>query len=177
MGFACSCLCQSLILLVDFLSLPLDQELFLNSLSSSFYAQSLAQAWTSLINIPFSSVQFSSVAQSCPTVYDPTNRMTWGLPVHHQLPEVTQTHILRVSDVIQPSHSLSSPSPPVPSPSQHQSKVIQKTPSGIYLVVQWLILCTSNAGGMSWFLIRELRSYIFWHGQKLNKLKKKTLAV
>ena len=69
----------------------------------------------------FSSVQFSSVAQLCPTLCDPMNRSTPGLPVHHQLPEFTQTHVHRVSDAIQPSHSLSSPSPPVPNPSQHQS--------------------------------------------------------
>ena len=65
----------------------------------------------------FSSVQFSSVAQSCPTLCDPMNRSTPGLPVHHQLPEFTQTHIHRVSDAIQPSHPLSSPSPPAPNPS------------------------------------------------------------
>jgi len=68
----------------------------------------------------FSSVQFSSVAQSCPTLCDPMNRRTPGLPVHHQLPEFTQTHVYRVGDAIQPSHPLSSPSPPDPNPSQHQ---------------------------------------------------------
>jgi len=67
-----------------------------------------------------SSVQLISVAQSCPTLCDPMNRSTPGLPVHHQLPEFTQTHVHRVSDAIQPSHPLSSPSPPAPSPSQHQ---------------------------------------------------------
>ena len=67
------------------------------------------------------SVQFSSVAQSCPTLCDPMNRSTPGLPVHHQLLEFTQTHVHRVSDTIQPSHPLSSPSPPAPNPSQHQS--------------------------------------------------------
>ena len=66
-------------------------------------------------------LQFSSVAQSCPTRGDPMNRSTPGLPVHHQLPEFTQTHIYRVSNAIQPSHPLSSPSPPAPNPSQHQS--------------------------------------------------------
>ena len=66
-------------------------------------------------------IQFSSVAQSCPTLCNPMNRSTPGLPVHHQLPEFTQTHILQVSDAIQPSHPLSSPSPPAPNPSQHQS--------------------------------------------------------
>ena len=67
------------------------------------------------------SVQFRSVAQSCPTLCDPMNRSTPGLPVHHQLPEFTETHVHQVSDAIQPSHPLSSPSPPAPNPSQHQS--------------------------------------------------------
>ena len=65
--------------------------------------------------------QFSSVAQSCPTLCNPMNRSTPGLPVHHQLPEFTQTHVHRVSDDIQPSHPPLSPSPPVPNRSQHQS--------------------------------------------------------
>ena len=70
---------------------------------------------------PLSSVQFSSVAQSCPTLCDPMNYSTPGLPVPHQLPEFTEAHVHRVSDAIQPSHPLSSPSPPAPNPSQHQS--------------------------------------------------------
>ena len=65
--------------------------------------------------------QSSSVAQSSPTLCDPMNCSTPGLPVHHQLPEFTQTHVHRVSDAIQPSHPLLSPSPPAPNPSQHQS--------------------------------------------------------
>ena len=65
-------------------------------------------------------LQFSSVAQSCPTFCDPMNHSTPGLPVHHQLPELTQTHVHQVGDAIQPSPPLSSPSPPAPSPSQHQ---------------------------------------------------------
>ena len=69
----------------------------------------------------FTSVQFSSVTQSRPTLCNPMNRSTPGLPVHHQLPEFTQTHVLPVGDAIQPSHPLSSPSPPAPNPSQHQS--------------------------------------------------------
>ena len=79
--------------------------------------------WASLLPKPLGGqlVQFSSVAQSCPTLCDPMNRSTPGLPVHHQLPEFTQTHVYRVGDAIQPSHPLSSPSPPAPSPSQHQS--------------------------------------------------------
>ena len=60
------------------------------------------------------SVQFSSVAQSCPTLCDPMNHSMPGLPVHYQLPEPTHTHV-------HPSHPLSSPSPPAPNPSQHQS--------------------------------------------------------
>ena len=65
--------------------------------------------------------QIRSVAQSCPTLCDPMNLSMPGLPVHHQLPEFTQTHIHRVSDAIQPSHPQSSPSPLAPNPSQHQS--------------------------------------------------------
>ena len=66
-------------------------------------------------------VQIRSVAQSCPTLCDPMNRSTPGLPVHHQLPEFTETHIHQVSDAIQPSHPLSSPSPPSPNSSQLQT--------------------------------------------------------
>ena len=65
--------------------------------------------------------QIRSVTQLCPTLCDPMNRSTPGLPVHHQLPEFTETHGHRVSDAIQPSHPLSSPSPPAPNPSQHKS--------------------------------------------------------
>ena len=65
------------------------------------------------------SVQFSSVAQSCPTLCDHMNWSTPGLPVHQQLPESTQTHVHQVGDAIQPSHPLSSPSPPAPKPSRH----------------------------------------------------------
>ena len=95
-------------------------------------AQQWPQDWKRSVFIPIpkkgnakecsSSVQFSrSVAHSCLTLCDPMNRSTTGLPVHHQLPEFTQTHIHQVSDAIQPSHPLSSPSPPAPNPSQHQS--------------------------------------------------------
>ena len=65
----------------------------------------------------FSSVQLLSHVRLC----DPMNRSIPGLPVHHQLPEFTQTHVHRVHDAIQPSHPLSSLSPPAPNPSQHQS--------------------------------------------------------
>ena len=67
---------------------------------------------------PISSVQFSRSVMS--TLCNPMNSSTPGLPVHHQLPESTQTHVHWVGDAIQPSHPLSSPSPPAPNPSQHQ---------------------------------------------------------
>ena len=69
----------------------------------------------------FRSHQIRSVTQSCQTLCHPMNSSTPGLPVHHQLPEFTETHVHRVSDAIQPSHPLSSPSPPAPNLFQHQS--------------------------------------------------------
>ena len=69
----------------------------------------------------FPPYQFSSVAQSCLTLCDPMDCSTPGFPVHHQLWELTQTHVQRVGDSIQPSHPLSSPSPPTFNLSQHQS--------------------------------------------------------
>ena len=68
----------------------------------------------------FDCVQFSSITQSCPTLWDTINCSTPGLPVHHQLPESTQTHVHRVGDAMQPSHPLSSPSPPALNFSQNQ---------------------------------------------------------
>ena len=76
---------------------------------------------TSWASYKFSSVQFSSFAQSCSTLCDPMNQSMPGLPVHHHLLEFTQTHIHRLGDAIQPSHPLLSPFPPAPNPSQHQS--------------------------------------------------------
>ena len=81
---------------------------------------SVAISWNSLNKL---SVQFSSVTQSRVTLCDPMNRSTPGLPVHHKLLEFTQTHVHRVGDAIQPSHLLSSPSPPAPNPSQHQGLI------------------------------------------------------
>src|SRR5574340_778032 len=69
--------------------------------------------------------QIRSVAQSCPTLCDPRNHSTPGLPVHHQLPEFTETHVHQVSDAIQPSHPLSSPSPLAPSPSETKIENLQ----------------------------------------------------
>ena len=74
-----------------------------------------------LNTVPEPSNYFSSVAQSCPTLCDPMNCSMPGLPVHHQLPEFTQTHVHRVGDAIQPSHPLSSRYLPAPNRSQHQS--------------------------------------------------------
>ena len=73
-----------------------------------------------LTTVTLLNVQFSSVAQSCPTLCDPMNCSTPGLPVHHQLLEFTQTHVHRVCDAIQPSHPLSSPSPPALNLSEYQ---------------------------------------------------------
>ena len=79
-----------------------------------------------------SSFQFSSVMQSCQTLCDPITCSTPGLPVHHQFPEFTQTHVHWVGDAIQPSHPLPSPSPPVPNPS-----VIRVFPSESNLHMRW----------------------------------------
>ena len=92
----------------------------------------VAQSWTRLKRLSSSSsnsmayissslsVQFISVTQSCPTPCNPMNCSMPGLPVHHQIPEFTQTCVHRVGDAIQPSHPLLSPSPPAPNPFQHQ---------------------------------------------------------
>ena len=84
------------------------------------YIHSIQNKWETKKLSPCS-VQCSSVAQLCLTLCDPLNRSTPGLPVHHRLPEFTQTPFHQVADAIQPSHPLSSPSPPAPNPSQHQS--------------------------------------------------------
>ena len=83
--------------------------------------QGKVQIFQFIFKVLLLSVQFSSVAQLCLTLCDPMNCSMLGLPVHHQLPEFTQTHVHQVGDAIQPSHPLSSPSPPAPNPSQHQS--------------------------------------------------------
>ena len=92
-----------------------------------------AQECQESVNLEEQSVQFSSVAQSCPTLCDPMNRSTPGLPVHHQLPEFTQTQAHQVSDAIQPSHPLSSPSPPA-----QREKWVQK------LRFPWVLLSSTN---------------------------------
>ena len=85
--------------------------------------------WQNNVFPKISSVQFSSVAQSCPTLGDPVNHSVPGLPVHHQLPEFTQTHAHQGGDAIQPSHPLSYPSSPAPNPSQHQGLFQRVNPS------------------------------------------------
>ena len=126
------------------------------------------------------SVQFSSVAQSCPTFWDPVNCSMPGLPVHKQLPEFTQIHIHRVSDAIQPSHLLSSPSPPAPNPSQHQSlfqwvnssheywsfsfSIIpsKEHPGLISFTMDWLDLLAVQGTVKSLFHHHSSKASIFW---------------
>ena len=107
----------------DFLCAPLNPRATANLLSGTMHLPILdiSYKWNHMIwSLLWPTVQFSSVAQSCPTLCNPMNCSTPRLPVHHQLPEFTQIHVHRVSDAIQPSHPLSSPSPPAPNPSQHQ---------------------------------------------------------
>ena len=103
--------------------LPFGNQKFVSYICDSVLLLFFKGVWNLFI-IPWhhkiNSIQFSSVAQTCPTLCDPMNLSTPGLPVHHQLPELTQTHVNRVGDAIQPSHPLPSPSPPAPNPSQQQ---------------------------------------------------------
>ena len=93
----------------------------------------------------FSSVQFSSVAQLCPTLCDPMNCSMPGLPVHHQLPEFTQTHVHRVGDAIQPSHPLLSPSPPAPNPFVSGAQII-----GVSASTSVLLMNTQDRSPLEW---------------------------
>ena len=107
------------------------------------------------------SIQFSSVTQSCLSLCDPMNCSTPGLPVHHQLPEFTQTHVRWVSDAIQPSHPLLSPSPPTFNLSQHQG-LFQWLSSSHWMAkvlelqlqhqsFQWIFMVDSI--GTDWFVL------------------------
>ena len=109
-------------------------------------------------------VQFSSVTQSCPTVCDPVNPSTPGLPVHHQLPEFTQIHVHRVGDAIRPSHPLSSPSLPAPNPSQHQSQLI---PMSQLFAVQH-----SPNLKKKWWVVATIQSptHVKWKKKKANSV-------
>ena len=108
------------------------------------------------MSVFFKTFQFSSVAQSCLTLCDPMNRSTPGLPVHHQLPEFTQTHVHRVSDAVQPSHPLSSPSPPAPNTSQHQSlfQWVNSTwggqSTGVSALASFLAKNTQDSSPLGW---------------------------
>ena len=128
-------------------------------LSKYFYSE--------LVKIYNLSVQFSSVAQSCPTLCDPMDYSIPGFPVHHQLLELTQTHVNHVGDAIQPSHPLSFPSPPVFNLSQHQS--LFQWVSSSYQVAkvlefqlqhqsfQWLYRNWSPSGWTGWISLQSKR--------------------
>ena len=91
-----------------------------NTIVKKKYSNQLKLHIAQVSNKKACSVEFSSVAQLCPTLCDPMNCSMPGLPVHHKLLEFTQTHVHQAGDAIQPSHPLSFPFPPVPNPSQHQ---------------------------------------------------------
>ena len=95
---------------------------FLKALMHGFQSLFWAMHWAVRINDRVNNliIQFSSVAQLCPTLWNPMNHSMPGLSAHHQIPESTQTHVHWVGDAIHPSHPLSSPSPPAPNLSQHQ---------------------------------------------------------
>ena len=101
-----------------------------------------------------SSVQFSSVTQSCLTLCDPMNPSTPGLPVHHQLLEFTKTHFHWVSDAIQPSHPLSSLSPPAINLSQHQG--LFQWVSSLHQVAEVLDLQLQHQSFQDWFPLGDL---------------------
>ena len=122
------------------------------------------------IHITSYSVQFSSVTQLYLTLCDPMNRSTPGLPVHHQLLESTQTHVHRVSDAIQPSHTLSSLFPPALNLSQHQGlfqwvspshQVANEHPGLISFRMDWLDLLAVQ---------RTLKSLLQHHSSKASIL-------
>ena len=109
-----TCFCMNLESPVTILALDLTAKNF--DLSVSFTEKSYTQ-----YDFKVTPSVIRSVTQSCLTLCDPMNRSTPGLPVHHQIRELIETHVHQVSDAIQPPHPLSSPSPPAPNPSQHQS--------------------------------------------------------
>ena len=109
-------------------------------------------------------LQFSSVAQSCPTLRDPMNRSTPGLPVHHQLLEFTQTHVHRVGDAIQPSHPLSSPSPLSPNPSQHQSLFQGGQSTGVSVSASFLPKKSQGWSPSEW------TGWISWRSKGLSRV-------
>ena len=143
------------------------------------------RSWGFYLPTPFHpSVQFSSVAQSCLPLCDPMNLSTPGLPVHHRFPEFTQIHAHQVDNAIQPSHPLSSPSPPAPNPSQHQGLSNELTlrmrwpkywsfsfsispsnehPGLISFRMDWLDLLAVQGPLKSLFQQHSSKASIFWH--------------
>ena len=128
-------------------------------------------------------VQFSSVAQLCLTLCDPMNRSTPGLPVHHKLPEFTQTHVHRVGDAIQPSHPLSSSSPPARNPAQHQG-LFQRVNSSHEVAKYWSFIFSISPSNeqpglisfrMDWLDLRAvqgtLKSLLQHHSSKASILQ------
>ena len=113
------------------------------------------------------SVQFSSVAQSCLTLCDPMNHSTPGLPVHHQHPELTQTRGHSVGDAIQPSHPLSSPSPPAPKPSQHQGINLTKWHyKELFRIIKFYLY--TSADDCTLDIILDLAYNFLWYRNLLN---------
>ena len=108
----------------------------------------LHSVWWALVSLM--SPQFSSVTKWCPTLCDPMNRSTPGLPVHHHLLEFIQTHVHRVRDAIQPSHPRSSPSPPALNPSQHQ---------GLF---QWVNSLHEVVGLVTYFQVNYRQCQVLW---------------
>ena len=98
----------------------LDMAFFIKYIKNKIQDMCFSSQASGLKSSLWYSIQFSSVPQLCLTLCEPMNHSTPGLPVHHQFPEFTQTHVHWVGDAIQPSHPLSSPSPPALNPSQHQ---------------------------------------------------------
>ena len=126
-------------------------------------------------------IQFSSVAQSCPTLSDPMDYSTPGLPVHHQLPELTQTHVHQVSDAIQPSNPLSSPFPPTfpPFPASRSFPMSQFFASGgqriggaasalISFRMDWLVLLAVQG---------TLKSLLQHHSSKASLLRRSAFFI
>ena len=109
----------------------------------------------------YPTLQFSSVAQSCPTPRDPMNCSTPGLPVHHQLPEFTPAHVHRVGDAIQPSHPLLSPSPPAPNPCQHRG--LFQWVSSLCEVAKVLYMFNRCDDSRCPCLVPDLREKSFYH--------------
>ena len=118
----------------------------------------------------------SSVAQSCPALCYPMTPSTPGLHVHHQLPEFTQTHVHRVSDAIQPSHPLSSPSPPDPNPSQHESFPVSQLFTwggqsiGVAALASVLPMNTQDWSPLGW------TGWIFLQSKGLSRVSSNTTA-